>query len=163
MTPQESEIDDWEFEVIQKRYHVTHGLKLTIDQAKGVYEYEQLRDTPSDKHYFSIWEEFDFEFATFQSILTAEQFEDFKKKHEESIRLNEQQVAQQDQQYIKQLEAAKDFLLYYQSKLLPDLERQRTIVWQAFNNERGKLENHIKGNVGGAGRHDQRKESYSEM
>lgn len=140
MTPQESEIDDWEFEAIQKRYHATHGLKLTVDQAKQVYEYEQLRDTPSDKHYFSIWEEFDFEFASFQNILTPEQFEEYKTKHQELVRLNEQQVAQQDQQYVKQLEATKDLLHYYQSKLLPDFERQRMIVWQAFMKEREKIE-----------------------
>jgi|SRR5215203_175131 len=140
MIPQENEIDDWEFEAIQKRYHATHELSLTIDQAKQVYEYEQLRDTPSDNHYFSIWEEFDFEFATFQNILTAEQFEGYKTKHEELVHLNEQQVAQQDQEYVKQLEAAKDLLNYYQSKLLPDLERQQMFFWQAFNNEREKVE-----------------------
>jgi hypothetical protein len=140
MTPQESEIDDWEFEAIQKRYHATHGLRLTIDQAKQVYKYEQLRDTPSDKHYFSIWEEFDFEFAIFRNILSEEQFEDYKTKHQKLVRLNEQQVAQQDQQYLKQLEASKDLLHYYQDTLLPNLESQRIVVWQAFVKEREKIE-----------------------
>jgi len=140
MTPQESEIDDWEFEVIQKRYHATHELKLTIEQARQVYEYQQLKDTPSDKHYFSIWEEFDFEFATFQNILTPEQFAAYQTKHQELIRLNEQQTAQQDHEYAKQLDAAIDLLQYYQSRLLPDLQGQRMIIWQAFINEREKVE-----------------------
>lgn len=140
MTPQANERDDWEFEAIQKRYRATHGLNLTIEQAKQVYEFEQLRDTPSDKHYFSIWEEFDFEYATFQNILTPEQFEDYKTKHQELIRLNEQQVAQQDQEYVKQLQAATDLFQYYQTTLLPDLEKKRMIVWQAFINKREKVE-----------------------
>jgi hypothetical protein len=140
MIPNKNEIDNWELELIQKRYQATHGLRLTIDQAKQIYEYEQLRDKPSDKHYFSIWEEFDFEYSTFQNILTFEQFEDYRTKHEELVRLTEQRVAQQDQEYVKQLDAAKDLLQYYQSKLLPDLEKQRIIVWQAFINEREKVE-----------------------
>jgi len=140
MTPHEKAIDNWELEVIQQRYQATHGLDLTIDQAKQVFEYEQLRDTPSDKHYFSIWEEFDFELVTFRNILTIEQFENFKKKHGELIRLNEEQVADQDQQYTKQLEAAKDSLHYYQDTLVPELEKQRRIVLQAFVKEREKIE-----------------------
>jgi hypothetical protein len=140
MTLQDDEIDDWEFEAIQDRYRATHGLNLTMDQAKQVYEFEQLEDTSSDKYHFSIWEEFDFEFACFQNILTPEQFENYKTKHQELIRLNEQQIAQQDQEYVNQLQASTDLLQYYESKLLPDLEKQRMIVWQAFSNEREKIE-----------------------
>jgi hypothetical protein len=140
MTPEESKIDDWEFEAIQKRYHSTHGLKLTIEQAKIIYEYEQLKDTPSDTHLFSIWDEFDFEFATFQNILTPEQFAAYQTRHQERIRLNKQQLAQQDQEYTKQLDAAIDLLQYYQSRLLPDLQRQGRNIWQAFTGEREKVE-----------------------
>lgn len=140
MTPQASETDEWEVDVIQKRYRTTHKLNLTIDQAEQVYRYERLRDTPSDKHYFSRWEEFDFEFAIFQNILTPEQFEAYKAKHQEQIHFNEQQLVQQDREYAKNFEAAKDLLHYYESQLLPGLKRQRMGIWPAFIHEREKVD-----------------------
>lgn len=140
MTPQASEKDDWELEAIQKRYRATHGLNLTIDQAERVYRYERLRDTPSDKHYFSVWEEFDFEFAIFQNILAPEQVEAYKAKHREQIDFNEQQLVQGDREYAKQVEAAEDLLRYYEIQLLPDLKGQRMIIYPAFFHEREKVD-----------------------
>ena len=140
MTSQETDIKEWELEAIQKRYHATHGLNLTVDQAKMIYEYEQLRDTTSNNHYFSLWEEFDFELVSFQRILTSEQFETYKINHLETIRHNEEQLVRQDQEYVKQQDLTKDMLHYYESQLLPDFEKQRMFIWQSFVNDKEKVD-----------------------
>jgi hypothetical protein len=140
MTPLQKELTDWELSAILKRYQASHELNLSVEQARQVYEYEQLRDTPSQKHFFSLWEELDFEYATFQNILTSEQWEGYEINHQETIRFNEQQLAQQDQEFVKQINAATDLLHYYQNTLLPDLYKQRIVVWQAFHSEREKIE-----------------------
>jgi len=139
MTPQKAKIAKWELEAIQNRYHATHGLNLTAGQAKLMYEYEQLRDTPSGNHYFSLWEELDFELVSFQEILTPEQFEVYKVNCQEVIRHHEEQLVLQDQEYVKYVEATKDLLRYYQKQLLPNLEKQGMIIWQAFRNDKEKV------------------------
>ncbi|MEX6688992.1 hypothetical protein QTN47_15900 [Danxiaibacter flavus] len=139
MIPQEANPNNREYEAIQKRYYTSHGLKLTTEQAAEVFYYEQQRDIPSRNHYFSLWEEFDFEFAALQDILTAEQFEIYKMKHQELIHLNEQLLIQQDEEYSHQLDAIKDELEYCRTQLLPALERERIFVLQACIDEKEKV------------------------
>lgn len=139
MITQETNPHQWEYETIQKRYNTSHGLKLTTEQAKQVFNYEQQRDTPSRNHYFSLWEEFDFELAAFRGILTTEQFEIYKIRHRELIHLNEQLLIQQDDEYSHQLDAIHDELLYCKTQLLPALEKERVFVFQACINEKEKV------------------------
>lgn len=134
------EVKDWEFQAIQRRYQATHGLRLTFEQAEKIYEFEQVKDMPSDKHYFSIWEELDFEYTTFADILSPEQFDTYKLKHQELIRLNEHQLAQQDQEYSSPLESAKELLLFYENTLVPEIATQRLKFWNIINGEQEKIE-----------------------
>ena len=139
MTHQESEIDEWELEAIQKRYETTHGFNLTPDQARQVYDYEQLRDTPSKSHYFSFWEEWDFELISFEKILTPKQFEDYKTNQQDAIRQHEQWLIEQDKDILNQIQATEDLLHYYETQLLPALTKQQMLVWGAFNDNKEKV------------------------
>jgi hypothetical protein len=140
MSFKSKEIDEWNLKVLQQRCYATYGLDLTLDQVNQVYRFEQLRDTPSENHYFSFWEELDFEFAAFRDILTPQQFIIFKTKHKETIANHEQQLREQDKEYEKQLNAAKDMLHYYESNLLPDLQQHQIRIWPAFFTEREKID-----------------------
>ena len=44
----------WHVNLVQGRYQY---LNLTYEQAEKIYKYEQDKDTYSDKHFFSAWEE----------------------------------------------------------------------------------------------------------
>lgn len=61
MTPEEYQ---WHIKLARSRYQY---LNLTYEQAEKIYKYEQERDTYSDKHFFSDWEEWDY----WQTLLSS--------------------------------------------------------------------------------------------
>ena len=90
MTPEEYQ---WHINLVKDRHH---ALNLTFEQAEKVYKYEQDKDTYSEKHYFSAWEEWDYELSTFKEILNAEQFRNYETFLNESIRRYQQNLIELD-------------------------------------------------------------------
>lgn len=87
----------WEVKVIQDRYQL---LGLTFEQAERVYEYEQVRHSYSDKHFFSAWEENDFELMVFRQILKEQQLLDYEQSLERRTKQYEQDLVDLDQNEI---------------------------------------------------------------
>lgn len=58
MTPEDYK---WHINLVKERYH---ALNLTFEQAEQVYKFEEDKSIYSEKHYFSTWEEWDYELLT---------------------------------------------------------------------------------------------------
>lgn len=101
---------------VQDRYQ---WLNVTPQQAERIYQFEQDKGLPSDTHYFSEWEEWDFERATFQAILTNEQFETYEERQKEVIRTFELSRAEEDQAKAIEIEYHQTLLKIY-NQILPD-------------------------------------------
>src|SRR6185312_5478736 len=97
MTPEEYE---WYINLVKDRHH---ALDLTFEQAEKVYKYEQEKDTYSEKHFFSAWEEWDYELTTFKEILDAEQFKNYENFLKENIQRYEESLIEQDKEKDKEI------------------------------------------------------------
>lgn len=67
-------MSNFEAKMVRGRYDY---LNLSDTQVLEVIKYESLRDSPSEKHSFSQWEEFDFEEMSFRLFLNEVQFSDY--------------------------------------------------------------------------------------
>jgi hypothetical protein len=59
---------------------------LTSEQAEQINKFEQDKYTHSEKHYFSAWEEWDYELSTFRQILTTNQLKAYEEEMTENIK-----------------------------------------------------------------------------
>jgi len=103
--------------LIQVRYSY---LELTFEQAQKVHSFENDHSCPP---YFSMWEEWDFEFDSFKEILSEKQFNKYQKNLKEVIELNEKQLAQQDKNFIQQIKYNTEILKHLKKTVLPTLFR----------------------------------------
>ena len=115
MTPDEKE---WQINLVKDRYH---RLDLTFEQAEKIYQFEQERDIHSEKHYFSSWEEFDYELSTFRQILTTEQLKIYEKETADKTKQHEQNLMDEDIETTKEIAYVQELLAYYENEFLPDL------------------------------------------
>ena len=107
---------EWLVQLVQDRYH---WLNLTLEQAERIYRFEQDKGLPSNTHYFSEWEEWDFERAAFQAILTSEQFEKYEGDQKEMIRNYQISRVEEDKEKLNEIEYTQKLLEIY-DKFLPD-------------------------------------------
>jgi len=120
MSNYSKEIDEWELKTVQERYKATCDLVLTVDQAKRIHKYEKDRDTHSDKHYFSVWEEWDFELTTFKQILNEEQLGKYETLLKENISRYEQSLIKLDGERSNEIIYHEELTNFYETKFLPD-------------------------------------------
>ncbi|RAK00553.1 hypothetical protein LX87_02261 [Larkinella arboricola] len=101
---------------VQQQYS---WLKVNLEQAERIYRFEQDKNLPSNTHYFSEWEEWDFERASFQAILTSEQFAKYEERQKEVIR--NAQISRVEEDKARQKEIAyHQRLLEIYDQILPD-------------------------------------------
>lgn len=115
MSPEEF---DWHLKLIQERYARS---TLSQKQAEKVWEFENPPFIIPQKHYFSSWEELDYELYVFKKILTQKQFSLYKKDHEIRVRNLEKSYKKGDANYVKQVEYQQAFLEYSRTHFWPDL------------------------------------------
>jgi len=120
MTEKINEIDEWQLKALQTRYNATYDLVLTIGQAKKIYKYEQDRDTYSDKHFFSAWEEWDYELSTFKEVLNDEQFKTYETFLKENIQRYEQNLVELDNERVSEIAYNEELIDFYETQFLPD-------------------------------------------
>ncbi|HEX8332090.1 MAG TPA: hypothetical protein VF622_05680 [Segetibacter sp.] len=114
-----SEENKWDIEVIKRRFQNEYEVAISFKQAELIYKQEN--HVSSTKHYFSVWEEADFELSYLEEILDSSQlkrFSDFKK---EGVKRFEEGLLEQDKDIVPQLNVSKDVFTYYKEKLLPSL------------------------------------------
>ncbi|WP_265990214.1 hypothetical protein [Larkinella insperata] len=94
-------------------------LNVTLEQAKWLHRFEQDKNLPSNSHFFSEWEEWDFERATFQAILTGEQFEKYEERQKEVIRNAQINRVEEDKTKLEEI-AYHQTLLEFYDQILPE-------------------------------------------
>jgi hypothetical protein len=129
-----------EVEYVKDRYHT---LKLTIEQAEKVYQFESDKDTPSDKHYFSVWEEWDYQLTAFREILNDEQFRKYEELIEENAKDYERSLIKEDSEKASDISYHQELLEFYENQFLPDLLNSPLIDFSWWN-DKSKIE-YLKG------------------
>ncbi|WP_343306839.1 hypothetical protein AAHN97_06965 [Chitinophaga niabensis] len=122
-TPDENK---WLLQMIQSRYQ---AYNLSFEQAEMVNRFEQERDASSMEHFFSQWEEWDFEMVTFREILNEEQLALYLVNHEAEVKAYEKQLTEQDnsETQMKQLAYMTSILAYYRNELVPGLQKNEDL------------------------------------
>ncbi|MEO6720796.1 MAG: hypothetical protein ABIN67_10525 [Ferruginibacter sp.] len=115
MTPEDYQ---WHINLVKDR---NHALNLTFEQAEQVYNFEEDKSIYSDKQFFSTWEEWDYEFATFKKILNPEQFAIFQQNIKNAVESYQQSLIEQDIENLKEIEFNNETIKYYEEQFLPDL------------------------------------------
>jgi hypothetical protein len=114
MTPEDYQ---WHINLVKDR---NHALNLTFEQAEQVYKFEEEKSIYSEKHYFSTWEELDYELSTFRKILNPEQFAIFEQNVKETVENYQQSLIEQDMVNLKEIEFHKETIKYYEAQFLPE-------------------------------------------
>lgn len=123
MIPEERQ---WEINLVQQRYA---AYNLSYEQAEQVFRYEQDKSAHSEEHFFSTWEELDFELATFKELLTGEALALFLSHHQAQVEEIERQMREEDnsERQFMQLEYAGEILKYYKEVFVPSLWKNEDI------------------------------------
>jgi len=131
---------EWEIEALQTRYKAMNGIELNKDQAEKMLRYEQEKDSGSSKYFFSTWEELDYEEVQFKEILTSSQFEGYMSERANQLKRIEESLIENDKQYLPQLNAAEERLVYYKTILVPSLLKNLMLFHTVFNSEKEKVD-----------------------
>lgn len=132
--------NDWEISSLQSRYKETMKIELTDKQAEKVLLFEAEKSSGSSLHFFSVWEELDYEQDKFQEILTPTQFEDYLSGKPGRMKQIEESLIDHDQQYLPQLSAAEDRIVYYQEILIPALQKNLMLFSPVFYSVQEKID-----------------------
>ncbi|WP_028298030.1 hypothetical protein [Olivibacter sitiensis] len=117
--------------LVQARYHT---LKLSMEQAEKIFEHEKVKDIYSEsKHFFSLWEEFDFNRHALKNILRKTQFEEFEKSAKATIAFNENLMRENDQSYLKDIAYQLDLIAFYKDHFVPGLFASGTFIQRAYH------------------------------
>jgi hypothetical protein len=127
----------WNINLVKDR-HPT--LNLTFEQAEKVYRYEQEKDIYSDKHYFSVWEEWDYELTTFKEILNDEQFSAYEIFLNENIQRYRQSLIEQDNENSNEIAYHESLINYYETQFLPDFFKDPFLRFGWLLDDKAKIE-----------------------
>lgn len=105
-----SEEKAWRLDVIKLRYE---ALNLTDEQAGLVHQYEQDKQGLFTAPSFSMWEEWDFEWATFREFLSEDQFALYEEQVQEERGGFEKELQARDGQEQHEIDYLEVMLLYY--------------------------------------------------
>jgi len=114
-------------------------LNLTFEQAEKVFKYVKDKDTYSDKHYFSAWEEWDYELSTFKEILNADQFKKYQTVLNENIQRYEQSLIELDNDKTNEIAYCEEQINFYETQVLPDFFKEPIIRMSLFINDKSKI------------------------
>jgi hypothetical protein len=115
----------WHIKIVKGRFEY---LNLSFEQAEKIFKYEQDKDTYSDSHFFSVWEEFDYEYSVFREILNEKQFMKYRIAQKENINRYEQSLIEEDNRLANQFNSHIELLDFYETKFLPDFFRDPFLI-----------------------------------
>lgn len=94
-------------------------LNLSNDQALMVEIHENDKSIFSDKHYFSVWEEFDFDLTVFSRILGSEQLEIFRNQQNTSRKRYGEELSESDKVSNPELRYYQKLCSYLLKEFIP--------------------------------------------
>ena len=107
-----------EIKFVQARYH---QLNLTVGQAEKVLRYEEIRESRSDTHILSAWEEWDFEYSVFQELLNEHQMVRYQQRIGEMKERHIVSLIEQDNLHKIWLEQTREKIDYLKMTLVPSI------------------------------------------
>ena len=129
----------WYVNLVRDRHQ---SLNLTFEQAEKIYRFEQDKNIHSNKHFFSVWEEWDYELTTFSEILNDEQLKIYKTFLKKNIRGYEQSLIEQDNKKTNEIAYHEKLLDFYETHFLPEFFKHPFLMlhfgW--LHNEKPKIE-----------------------
>lgn len=134
MSPEEF---SWNVKLISDRY--AH-LQLTEEQATKIHQCHEEINTPSDKFFFSEWEERDYQFHVFREVLNLQQFATYKKGRQEGIKQYEKSLAEVDKQRFNEINYHANLLQYYTLHYLPNLIDDSVLAFISLNKFKNREE-----------------------
>ncbi|HJV20530.1 MAG TPA: hypothetical protein VJ552_11675 [Sediminibacterium sp.] len=134
MTPEEYQLL---INLVMDRYHT---LNLTFEQAEKVYKYEQEKDTYSAKHFFSAWEEWDYELSEFRQILNEEQLASHENYLNGNSQRYKQSLVEQDSEKEKDIACYEEQINFYETQFLPDFFKDPYLRFSWLLNDNAKIE-----------------------
>lgn len=108
----------WHVELVQDRYQY---LSLSYAQAEQIYLHEQNMGTHSGTHYFSPWEEWNYEQTVFQDILNHDQFSIYKERLDNSIKMHDDGLADYDSKDTTAINYYSEIITHYEENFLPQI------------------------------------------
>ncbi len=111
----------WYVNLVKDRYQ---DLNLTYEQSEKIYKFEQDKNTNSEKHFFSAWEEWDYELTTFREILNDEQLKSYETCLKDSIQRYEQHLVELDKEQTNEIAYHHELIRFYETHFLPDLFKE---------------------------------------
>lgn len=127
----------WLINLVKDRHHT---LNLTFEQAEKVYKYEQDKGVYSNKHFFSAWEEWDYELATFKEILNEEQFKNYDSFLKDCIQRYEQSLIEQDKEQITEIACCEEQINFCKTQFLPDFFKDPYLRFGLLSYDKAKVE-----------------------
>ena len=124
ITPEER---DWEIKLVQER---NEFLKLSLEQAEKVWEFEKVKQNYSEEYHFSHWEEMDYEHDNFATILDENQLRIFKKWQDENTRNYEKNLIDNEARQLNYIAYHSELIYFYEKKYLPELKNERRLTAQ---------------------------------
>jgi hypothetical protein len=135
MTPDEYQ---WNVSLVKDRYQT---LNLTFEQAALVYKFEKEKTGLSNKHYFSAWEEWDYDLFFFKKILSPEQFSIFEQEKNKAIENYRLEEIRLDANEEKEIELLTEQVKYYKEQFLPDFFSHPVCeISTSFWNDKAKID-----------------------
>ncbi len=138
MNPEEYK---WHISIVKDRFGY---LNLTFEQAEKVYLHEKEKSTYSGKHFFSAWEEWDFDLSIFRKILKKDQLNDFKKEQIESIKNYEKFLIENDKPSDTEINFTKELIEFAENKFITDIFKNEKLLrffsYLKTSNDSSKIE-----------------------
>jgi hypothetical protein len=126
----------WEIDLIKERYA---SLQLNDEQAWQVHLFEEGKMAFTGLHFFSDWEEWDYERSVFEKILSKEQFDVYVTDLNNAIERYVQTLPESDRHYHKQVAYMLEVIQYYEDHFLPALHTG-TPIHLFFRDDKPKID-----------------------
>ena len=111
----------WEIKLVQERHEF---LKLSLEQAEMVWEFEKVKQNYSEDYHFSHWEEMDYEYDNFKTILDEKQLKIFKEWLDDNTRNYEQHLIENDSRQSNHISYHSELINFYEKKYFPELKKE---------------------------------------
>jgi hypothetical protein len=136
----ETEEYKWRIDLVKSRYEY---LKPTNKQAEQIYQYEEGKQIYIAGHYFTFWEELDYELSVFREILNSKQLKKYEQFRKDNIERYEQDLINSDgnKDQLKAIAFHEALLNFYETNVLPAFFDDPFTLYLGWpDEERSKME-----------------------
>lgn len=115
-------------------------LNLTAKQADLISTFEEEKDIFSRKHFFSVWELWDYELTVFQGILHPEQLQLYEVFIQDTKKTYEKTLIEEDKEIAYGIVQCEELIGFCESEFLPGLFKDPFLVYTWISAEFSKID-----------------------